>query len=228
MIMIAPNGTIVGEKTSPTGVTIETTHDKTVTGTPEIKSIDVIRFGPGGVLLIGDGKGSQVFAVDVGGTEEKAGFKDSIERIDAKIAAKLGGTTKEVEIVDLAVNPSSHVGFIAVRKQGKPILLTIDGSGNLGLVGEMRGSVNLGGQWLTPGKFEFFVAAFSISGNSAPVCRWSKYGTGTTTSSGSGVAFDTQGHIVTGGSISMGTIDFGGTSATSTGTSAAFVAQYVK
>src|SRR5205814_10733618 len=106
--------------------------DKTVTGTPEIKSIDVIRFGPGGVLLIGDGKGSQVIAVDVGGTEEKAGFKDSIERIDAKIAAKLGGTTKEVEIVDLAVNPASHVGFIAVRKAGKPILLTIDGSGKVG------------------------------------------------------------------------------------------------
>src|SRR4051794_652899 len=32
MIMIAPNGTIVGEKTSPTGVTIETTHAHTVTG----------------------------------------------------------------------------------------------------------------------------------------------------------------------------------------------------
>jgi hypothetical protein len=106
--------------------------DKTVTGTPEIKSIDVIRFGPGGVLLIGDGKGSQVFAVDVGGTEEKAGFKDAIDRIDAKIAGKLGATTKEVEIVDLAVNPSTHVGFIAVRKAGKPVLLTIDGSAKIG------------------------------------------------------------------------------------------------
>jgi hypothetical protein len=106
--------------------------EKTVTGTPELKSIDVIRFGPGGVLFIGDGKGSQVVAVDVSGTGEKAGFKDSIERIDAKIAGKLGATTKEVEIVDLAVNPSTHIGFIAVRKSGKPILLTIDGSGKIG------------------------------------------------------------------------------------------------
>src|SRR5947207_1235388 len=32
MLMIAPNGTIVGEKTSPTGLTIQTTHDQTVTG----------------------------------------------------------------------------------------------------------------------------------------------------------------------------------------------------
>jgi hypothetical protein len=106
--------------------------DKTTTGTPDIKSIDVIRFGPGGVLFVGDGKGAQVFAVDVGGSEEKAGFKESIERIDAKIAGKLGNPTKDVELVDLAVNPVTHVGFIAVRKQGKPILMTIDGAGKIG------------------------------------------------------------------------------------------------
>jgi len=107
--------------------------DKTTTGTPDIKSIDVIRFGPGGVLFIGDGRGSQVLAVQVGGEEAKAGFKENIDKVDTRIAAKIGTPVKGIEIVDLAVNPVTHVGYIAVRKQGdrKSLIFTIDGEGKI-------------------------------------------------------------------------------------------------
>jgi hypothetical protein len=103
--------------------------DKTTTGTPNVKSIDVIRFGPGGVLFIGDGRGGQVLAVAVGGKEAKAGFKESISGIDKKLAGKLGG--ESIDIVDLAVNPVTHIAFVAVRHQGKPVILTIDGDGKI-------------------------------------------------------------------------------------------------
>jgi hypothetical protein len=107
--------------------------DKTTTGTPAVKSIDVIRFGPGGVLFVGDGRGSQVLAVNVGGDATKAGFKESIEGIDTKLAAKLGTTPKGIEIVDLAVNPVTHTAFVAVRLQAdrKSLILTIDGAGKV-------------------------------------------------------------------------------------------------
>src|SRR5438128_2667401 len=90
--------------------------DKTTTGTPAIEKIDVIRFGPGGVLFIGDGTAGQVVAVAVDGNDAKAGFKDSIERIDTKLAAGVGAPAKGVEVVDLAVHPVSKIAYVAVRK----------------------------------------------------------------------------------------------------------------
>ena len=62
----------------------------TATGTPKVQSIEVIRFAPEGVLLIGDGKGAQVLAVHTGDTAAKAVWKEPIEQIDEKIAGKLG------------------------------------------------------------------------------------------------------------------------------------------
>ncbi len=108
--------------------------DKTVSGTPAVQSIDVIRFGPGGVLFIGDGRGSQVFAVETGDTATEAGFKEPIERIDTKLAGKIGTPVKGVEIVDIAVHPVSHMAYIALRKQSerKSLILTIDGAGKIG------------------------------------------------------------------------------------------------
>lgn len=108
--------------------------DKTTTGTPAIQKIDVIRFGPGGVLFIGDGTAGQVFAVAVDGNDARAGFKDSIDRIDTKLAAAVGAPAKGIEVVDLAVHPVSRIAYIAVRKSAdkKSLILTVDGSGKIG------------------------------------------------------------------------------------------------
>src|SRR5262245_58626172 len=75
----------------------------TATGTPTIQAIEVIRFGPEGIRLIGDGKGSQVLAIATGDTTKKATLKDPIEKIDEKIAGRLGTTANGIEIVGLAV-----------------------------------------------------------------------------------------------------------------------------
>src|SRR4051812_23579939 len=50
---------------------------KTTTGTPTVAAIDAIRFGPGGVLFIGDGRGGQVLAVETGGVAARAGFREA-------------------------------------------------------------------------------------------------------------------------------------------------------
>src|SRR5947208_1895902 len=73
----------------------------------------------------------------IAGEEAKAGFKESIDKVDTKIAAKIGTPAKGIEIVDLAVHPVSHIGYIAVRKLGqkpeerKSLIFTIDGEGKI-------------------------------------------------------------------------------------------------
>lgn len=106
---------------------------KTISGTPQLKSIEKIRFGPQGLLLIGDGRGSQVLVVETGDTAAKPTLKANIEEFDEKVAGRLGTMAKNIKIVDLAVNPASGVAYLAVLKDNKQnAILTVDGAGTIG------------------------------------------------------------------------------------------------
>jgi hypothetical protein len=107
--------------------------NKTASGKPEIKSINVIEFAPEGVLLIGDGAGSQIFAVETGDTKPTGTLGEKIAGIDAKLASRLGTTPKGIEIIDMAVNPASGKAYLAIRKQDDKsyVILTVDGSGKI-------------------------------------------------------------------------------------------------
>src|ERR1700744_1161949 len=63
-------------------------------GTPEIKSISALNFGPKGVLFIGDSQSATVFAIDTKDTKTEAAKAYELQNIDAKIAESLG-TTKD-------------------------------------------------------------------------------------------------------------------------------------
>jgi hypothetical protein len=104
-----------------------------VTGNPGVKSIEAISFAPDGVLLIGDGKGNQVVAVDTGDTKEIKWTKTEIAKIQDELAGRLGAAGKDVQILKLAVNPASHTAYFAVRllTAKKDLLLTIDGNGKV-------------------------------------------------------------------------------------------------
>jgi len=108
--------------------------NKSTTGKPEIKSINVIGFAPEGVLLIGDGAGSQIFAIETGDTKSSGALAEKIAAIDEKIAGRLGTSPKGIEILDLAVNPASGTIYLAVRRQAEKnyVIVTIDGSGKIG------------------------------------------------------------------------------------------------
>jgi hypothetical protein len=100
-----------------------------VTGTPEIKSISALAFGPDGIIFIGDSKSATVFAVD---TKDKTAVEKAtaleVKNIDQKIAAALGTEVKNIRIQDIAVNPVSKKLYIAVQNvDGTPVLLTVEG-----------------------------------------------------------------------------------------------------
>jgi hypothetical protein len=108
--------------------------NKTTAGKPAIKSINCLGFAPEGVLLIGDGAGSQLFAVQTGDTKPAETLAEKITGIDEKLAGRLGVSPKGIEIIDLAVNPASGKAYIAVRKQDDKsyVILTVDGAGKIG------------------------------------------------------------------------------------------------
>lgn len=90
---------------------------KAIKGTPEIRAMDVIGFAPGGILLLGDGAGRAVYAVETGDLEKANGAIGEIRGIDSEIAARLGAGADDVEIIDMAVNPESGRIYFAVRRQ---------------------------------------------------------------------------------------------------------------
>jgi len=102
-------------------------------GTPTVQSIEAISFAPDGVLLIGDGKGKQVIAVETGDTTKIAWSKTEVADITSVLAGRLGATAKDIEILKVAVNPKSQTAYFAVRMLAlkKDIVLTLDGNGKV-------------------------------------------------------------------------------------------------
>jgi hypothetical protein len=107
---------------------------KTENGTPTIKSISAIAFDANGTLLIGDSTGGQIVAIDTKDTKAKPWKASAIEKIDEKIASKLGTKASNVEIVSMAVNRASGTAYVLVRKQDekKSLIVTVDGDGKIG------------------------------------------------------------------------------------------------
>ena len=97
-----------------------------ITGTPEIKSITSLTFGPTGVLFIGDSQSAAVFAVDTKDAKKTTAKPFELQNVDAKIAEALGTTKDNITITDMAVNPVSKKLYIAVKSaDGSPVLLTL-------------------------------------------------------------------------------------------------------
>ncbi len=97
------------------------------TGSPEVKSITALTFGPNGVLFIGDSQNAEVFAVDTKDTKKGAATTTyDVKGIDVKIAEALGSTKENITITDMAVNPISKKLYIGVKSaDGTPVLLTL-------------------------------------------------------------------------------------------------------
>jgi len=98
-------------------------------GTPGIRSISALAFGPDGILFIGDSKSASVFAID---TKDKIAADKAatveIKNIDVKIAAALGTEAKNIRIKDIAVNPVSKKIYCAVENMdGTSVLLKLEG-----------------------------------------------------------------------------------------------------
>jgi hypothetical protein len=106
-------------------------------GTPDLKSVSALAFGPEGILFVGDPQGAAIFAIGTGDTTRKTGAGSTlkVEGIDAKIASLLGTDVKGIRVADLAVNPASGNAYLAVlRGQGPeaaPVLLKVQAGGKI-------------------------------------------------------------------------------------------------
>jgi hypothetical protein len=86
-------------------------------GRPEILSMSALATTPDGILLVGDGKGGAVFALDLGDKSARD-VKDpkSVTDVEGKLAALLGAAPADVLVHDLAVNPISKNVYLAVSR----------------------------------------------------------------------------------------------------------------
>ncbi|QEL15712.1 hypothetical protein [Limnoglobus roseus] len=108
---------------------------ETKKGTPEVKSISALAFGPNGTLFVGDPVAAAVFAVETGDTKgtSTAGLK--VEKVTDQIGSLLGVTAKDVTVNDVKVNPATGNVFLAVTRgkgpDAKPVVLKVAGDGKL-------------------------------------------------------------------------------------------------
>lgn len=111
------------------GAVIETA----ATGNPGLRSIQVLSFAPEGVLLVGDGAGSQIVAIETGDTTPGEALSAPIENFGAKLAGHFGAKSDGVEILDIAANPESNTIYVAARRQAdrQYVIATVNGKGQI-------------------------------------------------------------------------------------------------
>lgn len=93
--------------------------------------------------------------------------------------------------------------------------IAVDAGSYLALTGRALGALNFGGGFLSGnGNPNYYVATFTLSGNSRPVYRWAKRATGSGASTfGTGIAFDGFGRVLA-SVLVQGTADLGGATVT--------------
>jgi hypothetical protein len=90
-------------------------------GSPGLKSISQLAFGPEGILFVADSKSAAVVALATGDTQAKPGGSTiRVEGVQQKLAGMLGTTAEEILIGDLAVNPISHRAYLAISRGRGP------------------------------------------------------------------------------------------------------------
>ena len=105
-------------------------------GTPGIKSVGPLAFGPEGILFVGDNTGASIFAIDLGDADVANEQSEiNVENLDTPLAAYLGCSRADIFIRDMAVHPSSQNVYLAVmRGSGEaavPVLIKVGTDGTI-------------------------------------------------------------------------------------------------
>jgi hypothetical protein len=134
-------GTMSSSSGSNVGGDVTNELGKPQFGDPGMLSIQRLAFGPGGVLLMGDGVKDRVVAIETGDTDtDNRGEQhfDHIEGVTNRIATALGDDVpaSDIWIQDFALNPLSHRLYVAVTRftESTPSLLWFGGDGNAHVV----------------------------------------------------------------------------------------------
>lgn len=100
-------------------------------GTPDVKSIGAMTFGPEGILFIGDPQQAAVFAIDTKDREATSAGTFKVQEVDSKIADLLGTRADQIRITDMAVNPLSGNAYLGVSRGSAPALVKVDRAGKV-------------------------------------------------------------------------------------------------
>ncbi|MEL7121846.1 MAG: hypothetical protein AAFO07_20530 [Bacteroidota bacterium] len=85
-----------------------------------IEGANILEFGPGNILFVGDSKNGIVHAIEINSTELKDPVPYNMKRIDQQLAEKLEIPASELIINDMKVNPYSQEAYIAVKRGHLP------------------------------------------------------------------------------------------------------------
>lgn len=86
-------------------------------GTPDIKSVGAIAFGPDGILFVADNAGAAIFALGFGPAgPAPASPAFAIDNLDARLASRLGCSRDDVSIRDMAVCPLTSEAYLSVMR----------------------------------------------------------------------------------------------------------------
>src|SRR5215472_12090621 len=103
-------------------------------GTPELRSVGPLTFGPDGVLFVADNVSASIFAIAVDDPDAGAGPIE-VDHLDTRLAALLGCAEDDVVIRDLAVHPVSGAAYLSVMRghgsDAVPVLVRAAGDGSL-------------------------------------------------------------------------------------------------
>jgi len=105
-------------------------------GSVALKSAGPLAFGPQGILFVGDPAAATIYAIDTGDrTASDASGRPKVEGIDEKIGSLLGTEAKGIQIMDLAVNPTSGNTYLSVARGRGPnaaaVLIRVSRAGKL-------------------------------------------------------------------------------------------------
>ena len=105
-------------------------------GTPGIKSVGPLAFGPDGILFLADNVGATIFAIAVGDADVPSeSHLTNVEKLDTPLAAYLGCPRDDVFIRDMTLHPSSQNVYLSVmRGSGEaavPVLIKVGADGTI-------------------------------------------------------------------------------------------------
>lgn len=103
-------------------------------GSPQVKSVSAIAFGPNGTLFLGDSTGAQLVAVDTADTKPAGKGDVAVENLGDKLGSALGTSADNVTVNDVKVNPASGNVYLAVTRKGAgagPVILKLGRDGKL-------------------------------------------------------------------------------------------------
>jgi hypothetical protein len=86
-------------------------------GTPDLRSVGAITFGPEDILFVADVIGARVFAIDVADADgEQPSAPFDLENLDARLGAFLGCNREDLTIRDMAVHPRTQNVYLSVSR----------------------------------------------------------------------------------------------------------------